>query len=501
MYEKNTPESLNYGLNYNDLFERYPLPQKTNSNIKQYLGEKEKIDYQNSRMFEEYCLVTVRKVQENGTEKRDRYIFLKNIKGSLHFLYSSKDLIEDYESNKCKFVHFNDYDPNTYIHLAISYFIGYPITNFTQAIEKFLIRNPKARSFNVINEIYKITWFFLEPFMGIAFLARAFEKIIFLEELSIVYQYMGDYYPKVFSKNYCYGYAFLLLEQYNKATDLLALCDNSKDKYYWALGMKYWASNNTTHAIKSFHKAKDNKYIVFTKFMNYLIGTILSDNKIMSMSSQISLYNKLHEEESFRTENLYKTSNLKKVEHNIMKDMFDNIELIKQKINLLSLPSIQITEKGLHSQYTDFITDYLVTIKPGLKRKGLLFINEKQLKISSIESDLCVTMGKKSKKDWESIDEIDPDQVGWISYDTFRNSVSKWYSRIIKGEKTEPKNKTNEVIDNTEIIKAINRLNKKIRETLDLHIPEEDFIENGNKYGWSGHYRFRLHPSFLKIEN
>lgn len=137
-----------------------------------------------------------------------------------------------------------------------------------------------------------------------------------------------------------------------------------------------------------------------------------------------------------------------------------------------------------------FTTDYEVIIKPGPKRKGLLIVNNIPIQISPIESDLCVVMAKQLKDDWQYISERDPLEVGWVSFEEFENTISQWI--ILKKKK--------DVVPDPLIINAINRLNKKIRNTLRFKKKYMDLIESGWKYGRAREYRFRVYPKMITIE-
>lgn len=131
-----------------------------------------------------------------------------------------------------------------------------------------------------------------------------------------------------------------------------------------------------------------------------------------------------------------------------------------------------------------FTTDYNVMIKRGPDQNGILIINGKTIPIGHLEADLCIIMANQLKNEYSCIDNMD---VGWVSYKKFRNSVPKW-------------KKADNGISNESIIKAINRLNLKIREGLNLTEDHEDLIINGKDFGWKKHYRFRVFPKLLIIE-
>ncbi|MCK5708055.1 MAG: hypothetical protein KAI43_10415 [Candidatus Aureabacteria bacterium] len=149
-------------------------------------------------------------------------------------------------------------------------------------------------------------------------------------------------------------------------------------------------------------------------------------------------------------------------------------------------------EKEIISPF--FISDYKIIIKPGTKRKGVLIINDKIIiEISAIESDLCVVMKKQLKRDWKNIGGRHPVEVGWVSFDEFRNYVSGWEEYENKGNIESEGN----VIDDGVIRNAINLLNKKIRKALGIKNNKDDLIENGRRYGKEGHYRFRVYPNLI----
>lgn len=144
-----------------------------------------------------------------------------------------------------------------------------------------------------------------------------------------------------------------------------------------------------------------------------------------------------------------------------------------------------------------FTTDYEVIIKPGPKRKGVIEINNEIIKISSVESDLCVTLVNQLKDDWKYINERDLLDVGWVTYEEFILSVAKW--TILEKERKEEKLE-DENIEDKIIINAISRLNLKIRNKLKLRKTDNDLIENGRKYSRERRYRFHVYPKLITIE-
>lgn len=118
-----------------------------------------------------------------------------------------------------------------------------------------------------------------------------------------------------------------------------------------------------------------------------------------------------------------------------------------------------------------------------------------------MESDICVALAKQTIKDWGDPENSNSIDVGWVSYDSLRYSVSKWYGRILDAEKLSNSKSRKDIIEDITIIKAMNRVNIKIRNQLNLKTKDEDLIENGNKYGRTGQYRFRIHPQLIQIED
>ncbi len=143
----------------------------------------------------------------------------------------------------------------------------------------------------------------------------------------------------------------------------------------------------------------------------------------------------------------------------------------------------------LEIDYSYFITKYQVEFYNGEEgKKGkLIFDRKHSVSLGGVENDICLMLFNRLKKTWETSLAKD---IGWVSYDEFRESVCKWKEKL-------KKNRDAVVVDQR-IISAIDRINKKIKKSLypDCNF---DMIENGQPFNWEKHYRFRINTGYLSM--
>ena len=177
-----------------------------------------------------------------------------------------------------------------------------------------------------------------------------------------------------------------------------------------------------------------------------------------------------------------------KTHQKILLERIDGIREKQAQHEKILLPWTKYTIQNLYQDdiaLLHFLKDYKTVITTGIEgQRGMLKINNIPIKISSKYCDICVTLANKIKKDWFKEDKLK--DAGWVSFEGLINKVEKWR----EDHQTEP-------IDDKVIINSIYNLNKKIRTELSL---DENLIENGNDYGWPGHYRFRVHPDYVSVE-
>ena len=137
---------------------------------------------------------------------------------------------------------------------------------------------------------------------------------------------------------------------------------------------------------------------------------------------------------------------------------------------------------------THFTRDYKIEVTSGAISGGFLIINNKTLKISSKEFQMCILIANKIRTTWYRVESKYTD-AGWVSYEDFLGGVHKW--RI---EREQPEGVSPETIN-----KAFYHLNKKIRVALGFKNKEEYLIENGKSFGCPGCYRLKVHPDYIVI--
>lgn len=125
--------------------------------------------------------------------------------------------------------------------------------------------------------------------------------------------------------------------------------------------------------------------------------------------------------------------------------------------------------------------------------KGKLIFDETTtIDLSKIENDLCIRLFNGLKDSWF---ESQPKDIGWVSYDDLRNSVTVWKKKIDDKENHEL---PDTIVNDLTIINAISRLNKSIREKLGLN-DSINLLENGDLFSRSKHYRFRINLGNIDI--
>ena len=81
---------------------------------------------------------------------------------------------------------------------------------------------------------------------------------------------------------------------------------------------------------------------------------------------------------------------------------------------------------------------------------------------------------------------LSPREIGWVSNDELRISVSKWRKKLAQDSKFE-------VID-TRITTVINRMNNGIKEVVGVGL-----IENGHSFGMDKHHRLRVNTGHINL--
>lgn len=127
-----------------------------------------------------------------------------------------------------------------------------------------------------------------------------------------------------------------------------------------------------------------------------------------------------------------------------------------------------------------FTKTFHVELIPAKDGGGFININDIRIKVSQKEYEMCVLMFDKLKDEWLSNYKDRYAEAGWVSYEEFEQNIAIW------------KNKKD--IDPQIVNKAFWTLNSKIKKTFKFKNNEEYLIENGKKYGFKGHYRFKVHP-------
>jgi len=268
--------------------------------------------------------------------------------------------------------------------------------------------------------------------------------------------------------------------------------------------MLCWQNGETTGAQWFFKKGIgiSHEGTPFSKLYNFLINTMTLNGEIIRIPSQRYMLNKWSREYNVITQMPPQICSTISSADDCIADIFNELKVIKDEI--INLKQDRPTTSVLKDNNV-FITNSKIRIKPGPYRKGILIINSIFISISPIESDICVAMAKQSLKDWQDTEELDPMKVGWVSYESFRGAVSEWYKKsIVSGTSKPSEQKSNrDVISDQVITNAINRLNIKIRTKLEITRRDKDLIENGNnsRAGYVKHYRFRIHPRLIMIDD
>tara|TARA_B100000614_G_scaffold261820_1_gene292791 strand:+ start:909 stop:1544 length:636 start_codon:yes stop_codon:yes gene_type:complete len=134
-----------------------------------------------------------------------------------------------------------------------------------------------------------------------------------------------------------------------------------------------------------------------------------------------------------------------------------------------------------------FETDYDIDFYNGISgQKGRLLINKRNtVNLSGIQNDIFLALFNGLKKTWNT---SSPQDIGWVSYDDFRNSVSKWRSRIEDDSDFE--------VPDSRITGEIDRINKKFKKTIGIKL-----IENGQVFLMAKHYRLKVNIGHIDLND
>lgn len=117
------------------------------------------------------------------------------------------------------------------------------------------------------------------------------------------------------------------------------------------------------------------------------------------------------------------------------------------------------------------------------KRGKLIFDKKQSLDLSGIQNDMFLKLYNVLKDTWDT---SLPRDIGWVSYDDFRNSVNRWKKKLNK-------NPDFEVAD-PRISTEIDRINKKFVKIIGCKL-----IENGKPFLMEKHYRLRINTGHIDM--
>jgi len=186
----------------------------------------------------------------------------------------------------------------------------------------------------------------------------------------------------------------------------------------------------------------------------------------------------------------------------VRQELNNDLELCESKFNAtrsdgatcLDIKKVSIAHDELNPLDIDlsyFFTKFHVLFHCGLGgEKGSIKINnEYVVNLSGIHNDIFNILFNKLRKTWHY---SHPLEIGWVSYDEFRQSVLKWKTMF-------DANPDNEISDQG-IITEINRLNNKIRTATGFD-KEFDLIENGKTFNMKKHYRLRINIGYINLSD
>lgn len=169
-----------------------------------------------------------------------------------------------------------------------------------------------------------------------------------------------------------------------------------------------------------------------------------------------------------------------------------NSHMLNTNIQIISTEPDQTDKLEIDNSY--FETKYKIDFHNGPEGNSgkLLFDKKNSIILSGIENDICLKLFNVLKKTWHT---SLPKDIGWVSYNDFRKSVTKWKKDIQQQKDEKP---PDVVVEDKTIIDRIYKINKKIRDKLDL---DKDLIENGVPFLVDKHYRFRINIGFINIQD
>jgi len=171
-------------------------------------------------------------------------------------------------------------------------------------------------------------------------------------------------------------------------------------------------------------------------------------------------------------------------------DCYEKITKIKfMKTDLKTKQLVSTNKPSINPSKIDFshfFSKYQIKFQNGAKgKKGrLVFDDTLIVSLGGVENDICVELYNKLKDDW---DDLEPKDIGWVSYKTIEKSVLKW-------------NNTDTAITDSRINTVIGVINTKIKKKLYIE-DGYNLIENGFYIDslWEKHYRFRINTGFINM--
>mgnify|MGYP001344229315 CR=1 FL=1 len=349
-------------LHFRKIKKRHSFTPKLKRLLKQFLNQGEKVSFKDSVVSNDYCVAII----NESKWKFKRLVFCKINKDKLNFLYSSKDLIEDYESNNSKFKRFKTDDPYIYLHLAEAIRSEKGANDeFIKLIKEFINRtNDQIGRKIKMEEIKKYlkviennAWLFYEPSIGYKYFLYSYLDLCKYNLAAIAsIAYAECFFKDDNKKHLHYAKAFFLLGWYKKARIAYNRAINDKDtnynykeldvyiyKYLWALGMEKWEEKKNEIANEIFQTAKKltKKDSPHEKLMDYFLKKVCFNKELPSVFYQFYLF------EKYGKEAIAKSKHDEEQPDKFMllgEDILENLRYIKENIT---------SEKSSHKQIND----------------------------------------------------------------------------------------------------------------------------------------------------
>jgi hypothetical protein len=304
------------------------LIDKYDNIIKKWLKNDEEIQYEFCGKSKPYVSINIKqKIASLGKELPGgtRIIFAKVSDSKIEYLYDSDSLRKDWDVKKLRFKTYDAKDINIYLHLAISFLTDFSLIDAEDALREFIKLNPDTKGNNCAKTVVEFSELFPMAIFGFSLFGFVYTRLHMVSEAGIAYEVMGTYDNCVSN----IGYGLILQSKYDEAVNILSreydrlesklenelknskkdvfsfphsltksILDNIGGHYFWAGGMKFWSREKWKEAEKSFNTAYDffkERETAKAKLMAHLSEIVRYRNKILDMTSQLSLIDKYGE--------------------------------------------------------------------------------------------------------------------------------------------------------------------------------------------------------------